>query len=79
MEAYEDCSDICVLCDGIPWPFDPYKKREDVNGDISDWSSFRKQFNDKKFHFVALGLAADRKKLHRMAKEGDGAFCMIKF
>jgi hypothetical protein len=45
------------------------------SGCPSDWLAFRRRYPKVRFHFVALGGAADRRNLYKMAKEGNGAYC----
>jgi hypothetical protein len=58
-----DVTDIVTLCDGglnDPTPF--------------DFPSVVRRFPKVRFHFVAVGLGADTKKMEEMAMQGRGHY-----
>ena len=67
MKRFPDATDVYVMCDGDITPFS-------LLPDQSSWATFRAQYPQSTFHFIALGQGASYEPMEAMATIGGGTF-----
>mmetsp|Transcript_15205 Transcript_15205/g.49535 ORF Transcript_15205/g.49535 Transcript_15205/m.49535 type:complete len:100 (+) Transcript_15205:1764-2063(+) len=86
MRTFHDATDVFVLGDGDVTPFVCHGgttvSRPDDNPDYfpdTNWPAYRARFPNTRFHFIAFGQDADRRRMQQMTAIGGGSHTDFRF